>query len=182
MNHQPFENWLLSEEPLSPQNQQALDEHLQICEHCNQLQHRWSGVLNLFQGTQEVGPAPGFLDRWQETLEADIKTETEMRHRWQSWILLILITNAAAVMFFFLGVQVSTIMSSPVEFILASVYRFSSTLLAVNALQNIIVTMFQALSSVIPVGVWAAIVAGLGASTLVWIVSMTSFSMLRRRA
>ena len=34
MNHQPFENWLLSEEPLPPENKRELDTHLQTCDQC----------------------------------------------------------------------------------------------------------------------------------------------------
>ena len=35
MNHQPFENWLLDEEPLTSQQQRDLQNHLRGCTSCS---------------------------------------------------------------------------------------------------------------------------------------------------
>ena len=37
MNHQPFENWLLDEEPLTAQQQRDLQNHLRDCTICSGL-------------------------------------------------------------------------------------------------------------------------------------------------
>ena len=84
MNHQPFENWLLSEDTLSPENASALRGHLETCDHCRELQAAWTDVSNLFQDVPDIEPAPGFVNRWQTRLEVERQVELSVRHRWQS--------------------------------------------------------------------------------------------------
>jgi hypothetical protein len=62
MNHLPFEIWLLSEEPLSTEDSQALQDHLQECEQCSRLREAWSGVEVLFADVPEIEPQPGFVN------------------------------------------------------------------------------------------------------------------------
>ena len=58
MNHQPFENWLLSEDPLPEDDERALRDHLADCDQCNELEDAWLNVSNLFTDVPAVGPAP----------------------------------------------------------------------------------------------------------------------------
>jgi hypothetical protein len=44
MNHQPFRDWLLSEEKLSIDQTQALKDHLHSCESCSQIEAAWLEV------------------------------------------------------------------------------------------------------------------------------------------
>jgi hypothetical protein len=182
MNHQPFENWLLSDEPLSSDDTQALQEHMEACEDCRELQDSWQGVMSLIETTAPMEPAAGFVTRWQEHLEADRQLALLSRQRWQSWIMLILVTNVASLLLFILGAGVFSIVESPVEIILAGVYRLTSAVMLFNTAQNILGTLMRTLISIVPIGVWAALAAGLGASCVVWVVSMTSLSKLTRRA
>ena len=181
MNHQPFETWLLSDEPLSPENTSALDEHLKTCQHCQQLQDGWLGVVNLFDDAPDVEPAPGFVTRWQAHLEADRQVGLVARYRWQPWIMLILIANVIAGLVFWLGTQLFTTFESPTQFVLFWIYRLVSTLTFVTTAQNILVTLLRTLTSVVPAGVWIALAAGLGASSVVWVISMASLAAIPRR-
>ena len=45
MNHQPFETWLLTDEELRPENERALDEHLETCGHCQEIKDALLGTL-----------------------------------------------------------------------------------------------------------------------------------------
>jgi len=182
MNHQPFENWLLSDEPLSSENANSLQEHLEACDDCRELQDSWQGVMSLIESTAPMEPAAGFMDRWQEHLEADRQMVLLSRQRWQSWIMLILVANVASLFLFLLGAGVFSIFDSPVDIILAGVYRLTSAVMLFNTAQNILGTLMRTLISIVPIGVWAAFAAGLGASCVVWVVSMTSLSKLTRRA
>jgi len=181
MNHQPFETWLLSDETLSPENARTLEAHLQTCEHCQQLQVGWLGVVDLFDGAPDVEPAPGFANRWQTRLEAERQVGLVARYRWQSWILLILIANVVAGLIFLLGTQFLTTFESPTQFVLFWVYRLASTLTFATAVQHIFVTLLRTLNSIVPTGFLVALVAGLGASSVVWIVSITSLAAIPRR-
>ena len=181
MNHQPFETWLLSEEPLSPEDAQNLSAHLETCEHCRELQAAWTGVLHLFNDTPQVEPDPGFMNRWEERLAEERQMNTLVRQRWQSIIMLILVGNVIAGLALLLGTQFLTTIKSPTDLILLGVYRFSSVLTFLNGAQNLLITLFRTFASVVPVGIWAALGAGLIASGAIWIITMKTLSMLPRR-
>ena len=44
MKHHVFEDWLFNQDPLSPQEQEALREHLSECESCRTLSAAWHNV------------------------------------------------------------------------------------------------------------------------------------------
>jgi hypothetical protein len=94
MNHQPYENWLLEDDPLLPEQEQALQTHLAGCASCQELDLAWKSVAYHLKHTQEVVPAAGFTARWQEKLAA----EQERRHRMQSLLVLTLSLGAAGIL------------------------------------------------------------------------------------
>lgn len=181
MNHQPFENWLLSEEELSPEDVNALDAHLETCDQCRKLGEAWSGVLDLFQEVPEVEPAPSFISRWQERLEIEHKIELAMRHRWQSMIMLILIGNVITGLVFLLATQFFTTFETPLSLFMSGIYRLTSIVTFISAVQNIFFTLYRTITSVVPAGIWAILGIGLVGSGAIWVISMTSLAVLPRR-
>ena len=181
MNHQPFETWLFSDETLSPENADALSAHLESCNNCRELQDAWTGVIHLFDDVPQVEPAPGFTNRWQERLAEERQLNMLMRHRWQSVIMLILIGNVIAGLAFLLGTQFFTTVKSPADLILPWIYRFTSAFTLFSSVENISITLLRTLTSVVPVGLWAALGAGLFASGAIWIITMKTLSVLPRR-
>jgi len=105
MKHQPFEEWLLVDETLTSEQSKDLEHHLSDCEHCRQLQVARFSVENLFRDAADMEPSPGFSARWQARLKAERQLELASRHRWQSWITLILIANAVSLFAILLGMQ-----------------------------------------------------------------------------
>jgi len=83
MNHQPFRDWLLSEEKLSADQILQMQEHLQSCESCRQTEVAWLDVESAFQKIPQVLPAPGFTDRWQTRL-AEYKEHKQKRAGWMT--------------------------------------------------------------------------------------------------
>ncbi len=79
MNHQPFRDWLLSDEKLSPDQTQALQEHLESCTSCNQLATAWSEVELSLQQAPLLIPAPGFTTRWQTHLDGYLQHKQKQR-------------------------------------------------------------------------------------------------------
>ncbi|MBN1668223.1 MAG: hypothetical protein JW862_14115 [Anaerolineales bacterium] len=185
MNHQPFETWLLSDEPLETADALALAEHLATCQHCQQLQQAWAEVSDLFEHAPEVQPAPGFTERWQTRLQAEKQVDLAIRQRWQSWIGLILVANAAAMTLVLLGAGLLTTYDSPVQFLLAGIYRLSATVGLVSWFQSLVVPLLRTLPAIIPVGWWLVGLVFLMVVSLVWIFSLSrlvKFSSLLRRA
>jgi hypothetical protein len=181
MNHQPFENWILSEDPLPEDDARALQDHLLACEQCSELDNAWDGVASLFNDIPAAEPAPGFVNRWQATLEADKAAVKAMRQRWQSWILLVLIANGAAVALISMGVQLFRTYDSVADWILSWVYKVATAMVLASGFRNAFVTLFRTVPQLIPTGWWVAIAALLSLSTIVWIVSMSKLSSLPRR-
>lgn len=68
MNHQPFEDWLLAEEPLSADEQRRLDEHLAACPGCTRLAEAWGSTRAVLAAAPLAAPAPGFSQRWEARL------------------------------------------------------------------------------------------------------------------
>ncbi|MDD2694750.1 MAG: zf-HC2 domain-containing protein, partial [Anaerolineales bacterium] len=66
MNHRPFEDWIFSEEPLSPVERADLEAHLQACAACQKLSTNWQEVSGALHTAPMLSPAPGFSSRWQE--------------------------------------------------------------------------------------------------------------------
>jgi hypothetical protein len=181
MNHQPFENWLLSEETLAPEDAQALAEHLETCDHCREFQESWLGVVDLFQEVPELEPAPGFVNRFQERLALEKQVEASARNRWQSMILLVLIGNIIAGLVVLLATQFLSTYQSPLAWFLSGVYRLASIVATVNVYQNILFTLIRNITSVVPAGIWATLAIGLVGSVATWVISLTSLSVLHRR-
>ena len=66
MNHQPFETWLLEEQPLNIEQKRELKAHLQACKYCNAL-FETGLALN---SKKMVSPAAGFTARFEKRLIA----------------------------------------------------------------------------------------------------------------
>ena len=83
MNHQPFETWIFTDDPLQSEDQKRLTEHLQACEECRHLSLAMDGVHQTFSSAPTPAPAPGFARRWQERLVVHQKQRQQKR----MWIL-----------------------------------------------------------------------------------------------
>jgi len=182
MKHEPFTTWLISEDPLEPEEDQELRVHLKNCEDCRQLQAASLRVDDLFQRTSPVRPFPGFVNRFQKRLEVELLEEKYIRHRWQSLIFFILTVNVIAFVLLVLGVSFYTTYSSPAEFILAYINQLTSLISFLNTAQNIALIMINSLISLVPPSVWMLIMSIIGLSSLFLIIATQHFSGQPRRA
>ncbi|MGE5249620.1 MAG: hypothetical protein ACM3QS_05345 [Bacteroidota bacterium] len=81
MNHQPFETWLLEEQPLSAEQKRELQSHLRTCDRCTALVE--TGLA--LHSARMARPAAGFATRFQARLEA--RRIAERRRRFWGIIL-----------------------------------------------------------------------------------------------
>ena len=103
MNHQPYESWLTSDEPLLPENEQMLQEHIESCESCRQLSYAWVEVQDLFREPQLALPSSGFAQRWQAKLMAVQLSESERQQKRLSWAFFTVMAVQAPVRLFIGG-------------------------------------------------------------------------------
>jgi anti-sigma factor RsiW len=92
MSHELYENWLLSEPPLTLEQKEELNTHLQSCPQCRKLAAGWKGALQQISAVSMAEPAPGFSQRWQNSLAERRRRKQKMTIR---WLLLGLIFAAA---------------------------------------------------------------------------------------
>jgi hypothetical protein len=65
MEHQPFENWILSGESLTSSQSVELASHLVVCQYCQSLEEGKMGVENLLKSATFESPSPGFTNRFR---------------------------------------------------------------------------------------------------------------------
>lgn len=171
-NHLPFETWLLSEEPLAPEQILMLQAHLKGCEVCRQLAEAWSGVEQLFRAVPTVQPASGFTTRWQARLAKAELQEKLLKHRRQTWWMLMINFGAAALLMALLILSVLFIYSSPAQLVLAGAYQVVMLFSFINAVQEIFTTLVIAAFTVVPPWGWVLIASTLAVLNVLWVVSL----------
>jgi len=81
MSHQPFETWLLSEEPLDAAQQREFSAHLKECEDCRHLFDALAQVDQVFDASSNPAPTPGFSQRWLIRLSQS-RQHRQVRRYW----------------------------------------------------------------------------------------------------
>jgi len=121
MNHQPFENWLLSGESLTPEQDNVLNEHLQTCAACRRIESSWLEVHQLLQITPLSTPAAGFTARWRGRL-----TEQRLKRQQQAfWIILSITLIIPVALFTILALQVIEFLLTPAQWLVVWAYILS---------------------------------------------------------
>lgn len=109
MNHQHFKEWLVTDDPLTPEESQILDEHLKDCEACQQLQTAWYEINHLIKTTPELEPIPGFVERWQ----ARLVYQRRISQKRLTWIVFVSLASITSIIMILLGYQFFEILRSP---------------------------------------------------------------------
>lgn len=176
MNHQPFEKWLFSEEPLLPEQDLALREHLQDCQSCKDLEKSWKEVEGLIKSSVSVAPAPGFRTRWQVRL-AEERRKQQQR---QVWLVLAFNCGSAAILFWVLFYQLYTLMRTPDELLFLVVYRLSSLFTYVEATEDIIRSFLAPFFSAISLPAWIGLIGLISLLSVLWFVAIQQLTSARR--
>jgi predicted anti-sigma-YlaC factor YlaD len=172
MNHQPFEQWLLSDEPLNTDQTAALHEHLQMCESCRRLAASWSEVRQLFQTTPIVQPDAGFSSRWQAHLRKYQELEIEKKQNQQTWMVFALTTIGTILLFVVMLSQLTSYFNSPSEIFVYWMGQTIGLLSNISALREVVVILFGTILSAIPVSYWLISLSILAVLCLIWILSL----------
>jgi hypothetical protein len=75
MNHQPFEDWLLNDMPITHEQKRELDLHVRTCAYCGALAE--TGIA--LKLVKKAAPQPGFSNRFQMRLAARKLAERRRR-------------------------------------------------------------------------------------------------------
>ena len=126
MNHRPFEDWLLDDQPLSPEQKRDLQSHLRFCTSCSAI-----AESNLAIHTAKtVSPAPGFTDRFRAKL-----VHRRQEQKWRQIVgLLVLVLGGLGLLSWLAGPVIQEALSSPAEWITTVVGYFLYVLTSLQAL------------------------------------------------
>ena len=172
MNHQPFEEWLLHDKLISPEQKRELDSHLRTCAYCSALAE--TGIA--LRSVKMLSPREGFASRFQVRL-AERKVADRKRRFWGS----ILFTFGGLVMLMWLvGPYLASFFVAPATWITAMiewVVFLITTLQAVTQAGSVLLRMLPGFLSPFGLMVLVSAFAGIG---LLWSVSIWRFVRVPR--
>jgi hypothetical protein len=175
-NHQPYEDWILSQTALNQEQREALQDHLRTCEACNQLSEAWMEVENQLHRAPMAAPESGFAHRWMARLEAE-----NLRHlRRQTFLVMLFSVGGAVFLASILGIWFFPVLTHPVPVILAWVYEAIGVILSLNTYAEVVEILARTVFEVVPETVWLAIAGGFGILGALWIIAYQKLTSVRR--
>jgi len=168
MNHRPFEDWLLSDEPLAPKQKRELQAHLQACTDCASL----AEVSLALKSVRAASPAEGFAGRFQVRLEAQKKA---MRRR-NFWGFSILTLSVVGVGLWLTWPVLKAALQSPLNLLASWLSYLVSLWASLQAMGHVSSVLIRIVPGFIPIYVWLVILLAGGGWSLVWILSLMKFA------
>ena len=172
MNHQPFENWLLDEEPLTALQQRQLQSHLRDCTVC-------SGIAdsNLALHTAHLAtPASGFSERLRPRLAAWRREQL----RRQSIGTVILVLIGVGLLYALAGPAMLEAVRSPAAW-LGEVAVYAVEVFAlVRVVGQVGGILLRHVPAMLPTGTWTMLVLSGGLLGVMWIVAMRRLARASR--
>jgi anti-sigma factor RsiW len=174
--HLPFEEWLLSDTTLSPQEARSLREHLSACPACRQLSAAWREVESQIKTAPSVLPAPGFTARWQVRLEED---RLKLQRR-QNLAILLFCVGGAALLLASLGLLALQSLQSYETLVWAWVYQLFKAVTLAGSFRESFAVILRTAADVIPISVWILAAGILSELIVLWVVTLRLFMNPRR--
>jgi hypothetical protein len=168
MDHRPFEDWLLDNQPLNIDQKRQLNTHLRTCSSCAALVE-----VNLaLESVRVAAPAAGFTDRFQIRLAA--KKQTLRRRNFWGFVVL---TLSVLVLFGWISWPVlKNLIQSPVNLLASWISSLVSFWASLQAIIRAGMVLFKVAPGFIPAYIWAVILFAAGGWSLVWVVSLMKFT------
>jgi hypothetical protein len=174
MSLQQFEQWLLSEDDLNPQQQLELEEELARNPELGALRDRLQAVDLLLKSAVMLEPQPGFVGRWKSR----VKREREKKGRRQTFKLLAALSLIGVVS---LGLAGLLLFSSPAELASSAL----KAIVGLRAQSEFVWDFLAAIIPAIPGAMGAFMLSGLLAAlawlSVAWITSLYRYAYLERR-
>lgn len=164
MDHRPYEDWLLNDERLTPEQDRDLRIHLRNCPECAGLAR-----ANLaLRSAPVTAPAEGFALRFQVRLAA----ERQVQRRRSLIGLFLMVVVGVGGLFWLLSPYLPYLALPPTQ--LASLWISNLVYLALTArvVGVLGITLLNVLASFVPTYVWVLSLALLGGTGFLWTFSV----------
>ncbi len=174
MDHRPFEDWLLADEPLTPRQKRELQAHLQSCSDCAGL-----AEVNLaLKSAKPVSPQAGFTDRFQVRLVAQKKA---LRRRNILGFLFLSLSVLGMAAWLAWPVFQAAI-QSPVDLLASWLSSLVTLWASLQALEQISSVLLRTVTGFIPAYFWLAVLAAGVGWSLLWAFSLKRFAKIPQGA
>jgi len=168
MNHRPFDDWLLADQPLTPQQKRDLQAHLQNCPQCAAL-----AEVNLaLTSARMVPPQAGFADRIQLRLAAQKRA---LRAR-NLWGFLILVVSVVSILAWLAWPLVKIVLRSPVDVLVSWLSNLVSLWASLQAMSHVSAVLLRVVPGFIPASAWAILLLAAGGCSLLWAFSLVKLT------
>lgn len=174
MNHRPFEDWLLSGEPLSAAQKHDLHDHLGGCEYCSALVE----VNTALRTTRPAAAAPGFVTRFEARLQAK---QARQRRRTIWGVFFLALASAGLILFLSLRL-LPYFRSSPLDLLVSELPYLVSLLNSAHALGEIGSVLIRMAASFVPGYVWMMAALFCAFFGWLWVVSISRFAKVHQGA
>ncbi|NWG35194.1 MAG: hypothetical protein HXY42_12185 [Chloroflexi bacterium] len=168
MKHQPFEEWLLNETSLTPEQKRELDLHVRSCVYCSALLE----TEMVLRSARMIAPAEGFAARFRVYL-AERKLADRRRRGWGAVLFLI---TGLPVLFWLLSPLLSRFPASPSAWIVSLVEWGIFIVTTVQAMSQAGEVLLKVLFGFMPPFVWLIVVSAFAGISLLWSVSIWRFT------
>lgn len=164
MNHQPFEEWLLSEKPVDPRQRLELEAHLRVCRYCSALAETGTALRTV----KMVSPAPGFSARFQ----ARLARQQALDRRRRRWGAVLFTFGGLAMLLWVLNPYLMAFLASPASWIASLVEWGIFLITTLQALAQACSVMLRVLPGVLPPFALMIVLSALAGFGLLWSVSI----------
>jgi hypothetical protein len=168
MKHQPFEEWLLNETPLTPEQKRELDLHARSCAYCSALLETGAALRSV----KVVAPADGFTARFQARL-VERRLADRRRRVWGSILFLI---GGLFFLLWLAGPSLLRFLTSPEVWIAAFVEWGIFVITTLQAMTQAGEVLLHVVPGFVPPFAWLILASGLAGISLLWSVSIWRFT------
>lgn len=175
MSHQPFEDWILSDDDLSDSQRESLAAHVAECSGCARLSTSRSAVERILAQAEVAAPAPGFGARFAWRLEARRRRSA----RRQGWMAFGLAAAGAGVVAAPLGLRLSGTWSSPASMFVMLWIRLYDAWVGLQVAGGFLRVAWRSLPEFVPPAWGLGFVAACLGLGVVWMATLYRFAFRR---
>jgi hypothetical protein len=168
MKHQPFEEWLLNETPLSHAQKRELDRHVRSCAYCSALLQTEKALRSV----KMVAPAEGFTARFQARL-AQRRLAERRRKAWGSILFLL---GGGAFLFWLAAPWLLEAFTSPQAWIAVGVKWGIFLATTIQAVTQAAMVVLHVFADLMPPFAWLILLSAFAGISLIWSIAIWRFA------
>jgi hypothetical protein len=168
MNHRPFEDWLLNDMPITPEQKRELDSHVRTCTYCAALVETGKALGSV----KIVPPAAGFTSRFQVRLAA--RKVADRRRRF--WGTILFVAGGLGILMWVAGPYLTSFFASPATWIFALVEWGIYLITTLQAMAQAGSVLLDVVPGFLSPFAWMVLLSALAGISLLWSVSIWRFA------